>query len=66
MLDVFVIDNIFVQLGGLVFHQTIGIPIGTNCAPLLVDFYTLMMQTSSKVFSRIKIEHWPKPLNNKV
>ena len=29
------IDNIFEQCGGRVFQQTVGIPMGTNCAPLL-------------------------------
>ena len=36
----FLIDNIFVQFGGRLFHQAIGIPIGTNCAPLLADLYS--------------------------
>ena len=35
----FLIDNIFVLFGGRVFQQTIDIPIGTNCAPLLVDLF---------------------------
>ena len=38
MLD-FLIDNIFVEFGGLAFQQTIGIPMGTNCAPLLADLF---------------------------
>jgi hypothetical protein len=33
------IDNIFVIFGGRVFQQTVGIPMGTNCAPLLVDLF---------------------------
>jgi hypothetical protein len=33
----FLIDNIFVFFGGRVFQQTVGIPMGTNCAPLLAD-----------------------------
>ena len=33
------IDNIFVQFGGRLFRQVIGIPVGTNCAPLLVDLF---------------------------
>ena len=33
----FLIDNIFVQFGGCLFRQVIGIPMGTNCAPLLAD-----------------------------
>jgi hypothetical protein len=31
----FLIDNIFVSFGGTLFQQVVGIPIGTNCAPLL-------------------------------
>ena len=38
MLD-FLIDNIFVMFGGHVFQQTVGIPKGTNCAPLLADLF---------------------------
>jgi hypothetical protein len=34
----FVID-IFILFGGLVFQQTIGIPMGTNCGPLLTDMF---------------------------
>ena len=33
------IDNIFVQFGGCLFRQVIGIPMGTNCAPLLADLF---------------------------
>jgi hypothetical protein len=35
----FLIDNIFVMFGGRVFQQTVGIPMGTNCAPLLADLF---------------------------
>ena len=38
MLD-FAINNIFVHCGGRLIHQTIGIPMGTNCASLLVDSF---------------------------
>jgi hypothetical protein len=33
------IDNMFVVFAGHVFQQTIGIPMGTNCAPLLADYF---------------------------
>ena len=33
----FFIDNIFVQFGGRLFRQMIGIPVGNNCAPSLAD-----------------------------
>ena len=35
----FVVDNIFVVLGGKVFQQIVDIPMGTNCAPLLADIF---------------------------
>ena len=35
----FLIDNIFVQFGGRLFRQVIGIPMGINCAPLLADLF---------------------------
>ena len=35
----FLIDNIYVKFGDSVFRQTIGIPMGTNCAPLLANLY---------------------------
>jgi len=38
MLD-FLIDNMFVLFVGRVFQQTIGIPMDTNCAPLLTDLF---------------------------
>ena len=38
MLD-FLVDNIFVVFGGKVFQQIVGIPMGTNCAPLLADIF---------------------------
>ena len=35
----FLIDNIFVEFGGHIFQQVVGIPMGTNCAPLLADLF---------------------------
>ena len=35
----FLIDNIFAMFGGHVFQQTVGIPMGTNCAPLLTGLF---------------------------
>ena len=39
----FLIANIFVKFGGCLFGEVIGIPMRTNCAPLLADlFFTPM------------------------
>ena len=35
----FLVNNIFVVFAGKVFQQIIGIPMGTNCAPLLADIF---------------------------
>jgi hypothetical protein len=35
----FLIDNIFVSFGGTLFQQVVGIPMGTNCAPLLAALF---------------------------
>ena len=35
----FLVDNIFVVFTGKVFQETVGIPMGTNCAHLLADIF---------------------------
>ena len=35
----FLVDNICVRFGGQLFRQMVGIPMGTNCAPLLTDLF---------------------------
>ena len=37
----FLIDNIYiyVEIGGIICQQVIGIPMGTNVAPLLADLF---------------------------
>ena len=35
----FLVDNTYVRFGGQLFRQMIGIPMGTNCAPLLADLF---------------------------
>ena len=50
----FLIDNIYVRFGSSVFRQVIGIPMGTNSAPLLADLflhtfeYDFMVQTMKR------------------
>ena len=38
------IDNIFVQFGGRLFRQVIGVPMRTNVAPLLADLLLYLYQ----------------------
>ena len=58
----FLIDNIFVFFGGRDFRQIVGIPMGTNCAPLLTgllivsyeaDFIQGLLKKNEKKLFRI-------------
>ena len=41
------VDNIYVRFDGQFFRQMVGIPVGTNCAPLLADlFLSILMKMS--------------------
>ena len=35
----FLVDNIYVVVGDQVFQQSVGIPLGMNCAPLLTELF---------------------------
>ena len=35
----FLLDNIFIRFDNIVYRQVVGIPMGTNCAPLLADLF---------------------------
>ena len=35
----FLLDNIYVRFGNTVYRQIVGIPMGTNCAPLIADLF---------------------------
>ena len=35
----FLLDNIFIQFGTNLYRQVVGIPMGTNCAPLVADLF---------------------------
>ena len=35
----FLLDNIYIRFGTKLFRQTVGIPMGTNCAPLAADLF---------------------------
>ena len=37
----YLIDNIYIKVGSKVFRQQVGIPMGTDCAPLLANLFLL-------------------------
>ena len=41
----FLMENIYVQFGGMVYQQIVGIHMGTNCAPLIADLFLYCYET---------------------
>ena len=35
----FLLDNIYIRFGTKLYRQSVGIPMGTNCAPLVADLF---------------------------
>ena len=35
----YLLDNIFIRFGSNLYRQIVGIPIGTDCAPLVADLF---------------------------
>ena len=36
---IYLLDNIFIRVGTKLYRQIIGIPMGTECAPLIADLF---------------------------
>ena len=52
------IDKIFVSFRGILFQQVVGIPMGTNCAPLLADLFLYSYEYKSFFKSLFKIRRF--------
>ena len=50
----FLVDNIYVRFGGQLFRQMVGIPMGTNCTPLLADLF--LYSYENKVLDKLAEE----------
>lgn len=62
----FLLDNIFVRFGNSVYRQVIGIPMGTNCAPLVADLflYCYESQFMAKISKDPLKQHLVDKFNN--
>ena len=36
---VYLLDNIYIRFGTKLYRHIVGIPMGTNCAPLVADLF---------------------------
>ena len=41
----YVLDNMFIRFGSELYRQSVGIPMGTNCAPLATDLILFCHET---------------------
>ena len=40
----YLLEYIFIRFGSKLYRQIVGIPMGTNCAPLVADFFCFVMR----------------------
>ena len=40
----YLLDNIFIRFGPKLYRQIVGIPMGTNCAPLVADLFLFVVR----------------------
>ena len=39
----FLLDNIYIRFGSKLYRQIVGIPMGTNCVPLVADLFFVLL-----------------------
>ena len=61
MID-FLIDNIYIKIGNHLFRQCIGIPMGTNCAPLLANLFMYSYEVEFVRSMKKPNKSWQRPL----
>ena len=59
---VYLLDNIFIRFGTKVYRQTIGIPMGTNCAPLVADLFLFCYESLSHGKIKLTLSRLSIPL----
>ena len=49
---IYLLDNIYIRFGTMLYRQIVGIPMGTNCAPLVayLFFFFAMKEISVRLF----------------
>ena len=56
---IYLLDNIYIRFGTKLYRQIVGIPMGTNCAPLVADLFLFCYErdfmTSLLTLSKLKL-----------
>ena len=56
---IFLLDNIYIRLGTKLFRQIVGIPMGTNCAPLVADLFLFCYERDFMISLSVHYENAP-------
>ena len=40
---IYLLDNIYIRFGTKLYRQIVGIPMGTDCAPLVADLFLFLL-----------------------
>ena len=51
---IYLLDNIYIRFGAKLYRQIVGIPMGTNCAPLVADLFLFCYERDIIVTKWIK------------
>ena len=51
---IYLLDNIYIRFGSKLYRQNVGIPMGINCAPLLLICFYFVMRGTSRSLSQKK------------
>ena len=49
---IYLLDNIYIRFGSKLYRQNIGIPMGTNCAPLVADLFLFCYERDERDFMK--------------
>ena len=52
----YLLENIFVRFSSKTYRQIVGIPMGTNCAPLVADLFLIYLKETSCCLCQTKIK----------
>ena len=55
---IYLLDNIYIRFGTKLYRQIVGIPMGTNCVPLVADLFLFCFERDIRLFltlSKLKL-----------
>ena len=56
-------SNIYIRFGNKLYRQIVGIPMDTNCAPLVADLFLFCYERDFMIIKPISLRHLTRPLD---